>query len=365
MIRLKNQFFIFLLISIVVSSCKGQQINRNLNKDSVRLAPISNYSKLIKTQGTDKYQNLHCSLQDKEGNLWFGTTGEGVYLFDGKEFTQFTVKDGLSNNKIWSILEDSSGKIWFGTDNGISQYDGKKFKKISLNVPIINNIVTNIPQSGIISVWSMHQDKTGTIWFGTSQDLYCYDGKSFSRFLDRKNITNEQQLNLKWIQCFLEDSSGNIWMGSGPIAEEGVIRFDGKSLFASKPNNDGWIRYMVKDQNGHIWFSGRQNGVFTYDGKTFKDFTEKINIGSAIYADNSGNIWFDGGEKINTIESNGGIWRYDGTTFKNFNENDGMSNNSVWTVLQDRQGIMWFGTRNCGLYSFDGRRYTSYSNDKL
>src|SRR5690606_4819149 len=98
-------------------------------------------------------------------------------------------------------------------------------------IPIVLNNPNGFgtPQSSVNSVWSIMQDKNETIWFGTSQDLYCYDGKSFSRFLDKNNVTNNQNLQLKWIQCFLEDSDGTIWMGSGPIADEGVIRFDGKS----------------------------------------------------------------------------------------------------------------------------------------
>src|SRR4051812_18718400 len=75
--------------------------------------------KLVKTQNTNQYANVHCGLQDKVGNLWFGTTGEGVYRYDGKSFTNFTAKDGLGNNNIWCILEDKTGDIWFGTRSGI------------------------------------------------------------------------------------------------------------------------------------------------------------------------------------------------------------------------------------------------------
>lgn len=320
----------------------------------------SKQSKLKKTQGSNEHQNIHCSLQDKEGNLWFGTTGEGVYRYDGKEFTQFTEKDGLSNNSVWSILEDATGKIWFGTDDGISCFDGGVISKVPivLTNPIGFSEDTSFRKN---AVWSLFQDKSGIIWFGTSKDLYCYDGKSFSRFLDRSNISNDQQLQLKWIQCFLEDSNGNIWMGSGPIAEEGVIRFDGKSITSSKPNGDGWIRYMVKDKSGHIWFSGRHNGVFRYDGQSFIKFTEKVNIGSAIFNDKNGTIWFDGGEKINSIESIDGLWRYNGKTFENFTTKDGMGKNSVWNMLEDKAGDIWIGTRNCGLYQYDGKNFISFS----
>lgn len=360
MIKFKSKIFSLLLVSIFFTSCNGQTKTEQPNKTVVeQLSFTSKNTKLTKTQGTTEHQNVHCSLQDKDGNLWFGTTGEGVYRYDGKEFTQFTVQDGLSNNEIWSILEDKSGNIWFGTDDGISRYDGKTISKIPIVLNNPNGFGT--PQSGINSVWSMMQDKNETIWFGTSQDLYCYDGKLFSRFLDKKNISNNQNLQLKWIQCFLEDSDGTIWIGSGPIADEGVIRFDGKSITSSKPNGDGWIRYMVKDKNGHIWFSGRHNGVFRYDGQKFEKFTEKENIGSAIFKDKTGNIWFDGGEKINSIESIDGLWRYDGQTFENFTTKDGLGKNSVWNILEDRNGNIWIGTRNCGLYRYNEQTFETFS----
>ncbi|HWY33947.1 MAG TPA: two-component regulator propeller domain-containing protein, partial [Nitrosopumilaceae archaeon] len=89
-------------------------------------------SKLIRILGTSEYNNVGCGLQDKAGNLWFGTKGEGLYCYDGKSFTNFTEKDGLSSNFIWSALEDDTGKLWFGTADGISCYDGKKFTVISI-----------------------------------------------------------------------------------------------------------------------------------------------------------------------------------------------------------------------------------------
>ena len=57
-------------------------------------------------------------LEDKRGNLWFGTYGGGVSKYDGKCFTNFTEKEGLINNVVLSILEDKWGNLWFGTYGG-------------------------------------------------------------------------------------------------------------------------------------------------------------------------------------------------------------------------------------------------------
>ena len=362
MYKPKNLIFTLLLVSVFFTSCNGQIKSIRPNETVIEQQSFTNKNtKLTKTQGTTEHQNVHCSLQDKNGNLWFGTTGEGVYRYDGKEFTQFTQKDGLSNNSIWSISEDKSGNIWFGTDDGVSRYDGKNISKIPFVISSLSSLGMSTPQSGKISVGSIFQDKRGIIWFGTSEDLYCYDGKLFSRFLDKGNILNNQNLKLKWIQCFLEDSKGIIWMGSGPIAMEGIIQFDGKSITGSKPNEDGWIRYIVEDKNKKLWFGGRSNGNFIYDGKNFTRYTEKVRIGNPILADKSGNVWFTGEERISTVESEEGIWCYDGKTFKNFNTHDGLSKYFVWSMLASSNGNIWIGTRNCGLYRYDGETFTAFS----
>ncbi|MCK4989121.1 MAG: hypothetical protein KAS29_01495, partial [Bacteroidales bacterium] len=55
------------------------------------------------------------------GNLWFGTNGVGVCKYNGETFTTFTQKEGLSDNFITSILEDSNNNIWVGTHNGLNR----------------------------------------------------------------------------------------------------------------------------------------------------------------------------------------------------------------------------------------------------
>jgi hypothetical protein len=93
MCKLKNPIFSLLLVSIFFTYCDGQTTNKQINETVVEQPSFtSKNTKLTKTQATTVHQNVHCSLQDKDGNIWFGTTGEGVYRYDGKEFNQFKKK---------------------------------------------------------------------------------------------------------------------------------------------------------------------------------------------------------------------------------------------------------------------------------
>ncbi len=376
-----NPIYSLLLVVCFFTSCNGQT---KTQADSVNatMTTIVGQPKMIRTQGTD-YTQVGCGFQDKEGNLWFGTLNEGVYRYDGNSFTQFTKKDGLSDNGVNAITEDKAGNILFGTDSGISKYDGKSFTSFTNNKDIRNK-----------QIKSLLKDKDGNIWFGTiGNGIYRYNGTTLDNYLNN----NDQQFNLgntnQLILDMLQDKSGNLWFSSWNGG--GVWRYDGKSFKNFLPaaqyyqtNEDGrninmktneslnslpqinpiqqetisddMIFSMTEDKKGNIWFATRRHGACRYDGKSFTSFRENegfVSYGiSSILEDKKGNMWFTTGKN--------GVWCYDGKTFKNFTEKDGLVNNSVWFVLEDKRGNLWFGTRGFGLSHYDGKTFTTFSDYK-
>lgn len=353
---------LFLSFPLEFTHCNGQ----------VKAIAHSN-PKLLKTQGSNEYANIHCAIQDKAGNLWFGTTGEGVYRYDGKLFTQFTVEDGLSNNTVWSVAEDKTGNIWLGTDDGISVYDGQTMRSVPIDVADGNRLfLSQTPNAASekTEVWSIMQDKNGTIWFGTSQDLYCYNGKSFSRFLDDKRIVNKDSLRLKMIDCMLEDKNGNIWFASGMLpGSEGICCFNPETgeLTSQKPYGNGWIRSIIEDKAGTLYIVTRLNGACRYDStsRSFINFTEKAGIDNTgittMFSDRSGNLWFATELGSGQLGEDGGVWLFDGKSFARFTTKDGLVHNGVWSIVEDQSGNLWFGTRNLGLCRFDGKTFYRFS----
>jgi ligand-binding sensor domain-containing protein len=223
----------------------------------------ANFSFFKVLQGL-KHNNISCMLQDKTGNLWFGTDG-GVCRYDGKSFTNFTDKEGLANNVVFSILEDKTGNLWFGTGGGVCRYDGncvddiinethlyqhnqhdlKKNKK-----DLVKSFTNFTEKEGLSNnfVFSILEDKTGNLWFGTYGGVCRYDGKSFTNFTDKEGLANNYVLSI------LEDKTGNLWFGTNG---GGVSRYDGKS-FTNFTDKEGLANNVVlnllQDKEGNIWF---------------------------------------------------------------------------------------------------------------
>ena len=65
---------------------------------------------------------------DKEGNLWFGTKGGGISVFDGNKWTSYTTDNGLNSNNILCLTVDNQGVVWIGTDDGVASFTGGNFK---------------------------------------------------------------------------------------------------------------------------------------------------------------------------------------------------------------------------------------------
>lgn len=350
------------LLIALIASCSGQVNSGN--------QPL-----LVRTQGVAS-GNITAELQDRDGNLWFSTGGEGVYRFDGTSFTNFTTKDGLCDNHTSTIIQVKDGNILIGTKAGICTYDGKSFSSYFETDSLKNLRIT-----------TLLEDRDGHIWFGAlNSGVYRFDGKNVMNFLNKDdhpfNLGNHYQL----IMDILQDQNGNLWFSSWNGG--GVWRYDGNSFINFLPskeyyqsNEDGrtidstpivekqvslsqnniqddMIFSISEDKNGNLWFATRRHGASRYDGNTFTRFGENdafVNYGVySILEDKKGNLWF-------STDKNG-VFVYDGKTFKNYTTADGLVNNSVFSMLEDIDGNLWFGTRGFGLSRFDGNTFTTFSN---
>ena len=338
---LKIRILSFVVFFVTLTSC-GRKIEKDSTNENLGNIISVNSELLINSQSLNEGDNVHCGLEDMAGNLWFGTTADGIFKYDGNSFKQYTEKDGLNSNTIWSIFQDKSGVIWIGTDAGICRYQNKVFTKID---------VTQLSdtKTGKYDVWSIMQDKSGILWFATGIGVYIYDGKSFNPF----DVGTASGIECKFsVEEILEDKYGNFWFGGR--CNPGVYMYNGKSIIHIKPNGEDWVWPVLQDKQDNIWFSSWK-GAYRYDGESFKTFTKKEGLTGDMIAriieDKKGNLWFGGN----------GLSRFDGKSFINFSSEDGLTNTSIWTILEDKTGNFWIGTRETGLYLYDGKSFTKYS----
>jgi ligand-binding sensor domain-containing protein/serine phosphatase RsbU (regulator of sigma subunit) len=284
--------------------------------------------------------NVRALIQDRGGDLWVATDGDGVSRYDGEDFSNFSTEDGLANNFVRAILEDRNGDLWFATGTGVCRYDGKSFKKaLNVKARLVNNFATSI-----------FEDREGNLWFGTIGGVSKYDGKKF------ENFTTEDGLVDDYVWVILEDVEGNLWFGTNG----GVSRYDGTKFENFTTKNglaDDSVKAILEDSEGNLWF-GTDGGVSRYDGKKFKNFTTEDGLPHNnvrfLLRDIEGNLWFG------TV---GGISKYGGKEFENFTSRDGLVGDHVSAICEDREGNLWFGTWGHGISKYDSR-IRHYLKDK-
>ena len=272
-----------------------------------------------------------------DGLLWFGTE-YGVSRYDGKEFVTFTAEDGLAGNIVYAIHHAPDDTMWFGTwDGGVSCYDGKEFVTFTTEDGLANNRVVAI-----------NNTLDGVMWFGTWGDgVSRYDGKKFVTFTAKDGLASN------WIHDIYCAPDGVIWFATSG----GVSRYDGKKFITltaedGLANNFVWSIYGAPD--GVMWFA-TLSGVSQYDGKKFVTLTTKDGLAHnevfAIHRAPDDTMWFT---------TRDGVSQYDGKTFVTLTTADGLANNSVRSIHRASDGTMWFGTRG-GVSQYDEKELTNFT----
>lgn len=289
--------------------------------------------------------------EDLNGNYWIATEGQGVFKFDGEHFKQYTQKDGLNSNYVWTIQQDRTGNLWFGTSEGISFYNGMFFVDYTKNA-----------HAGMKSCSASYIDKQGNIWFGTQAGVYKINSLKLQYIpLPRQNADQEKSAREYTVYSIYQDANDVFWFGT---EFKGVCRYDGKnfSYIHEKGLDRGAVRSIMADKNGILWFGNNGSGLFRYDGKNLTNISLDNGVGNpkgekacvyspgtlarvwSITEDKLGKLW------IATIDA--GIWTYDGKQLKNYTKNDGLSSLGQQIIFKDKKNKLWFGSNDGSILEF-------------
>lgn len=307
--------------------------------------------------------NIRSVFQDSKGNFWFGTNSAGVYRYNQKSLIQFTVKEGLADNQVVHIQEDDSSNIWFSSGNfKITRFDGEGFFQPQYKVLKEKNKETLYDYS--------KQD----LWFYGGDGVFC--GRTDSlfylpfTFLDSSsNLAVPFQLSATSVYCMLKDNQGNLWFGTQAA---GVCKFDGKSFtwYTELGLAGPAVLGIYQDTKGKLWFGNNGNGLFCWDGSHLRNISSERGLGfseftknglndtpnlARVYAineDKEGNIW------VGTVDS--GVWKLNDHSVKHYSQEDGLPSNAINTIYKDMSGELWYGTDEHGVYTFNGATFKKF-----
>lgn len=298
--------------------------------------------------------NVRCILQDRSGFMWFGTQ-DGLNRYDGYEFVKFKWDPNDSNsipgNLISSLIEDNKGNIWIGTMGGLAVYN-----RFENGLKRIKNKRNEISPANISSIY---KSKNGSLWISDySLGLFNYNPikDEFTVFLSDSLFTEGLEDNT--ITAVVEDKKMNVWIGS---FTKGLICYNplSKSYTKFKENKNGLssnsITALCIDEE--YLYIGTMNGfnvlntgtgVFeVYNKQSNNSGTISSNHILSIYKDISGNIW------IGT--ENGGLNLFDKKTKRFFHlkndtsKNTGITDNTIYSIFRDKSDNLWLGTSSSGL----------------
>ncbi|HPJ47169.1 MAG TPA: two-component regulator propeller domain-containing protein [Tenuifilaceae bacterium] len=312
------------------------------------------------------HNNVYSILQDSLGYMWFGTQ-DGLNRYDGKTITVFrndpTNPNSIATANFGKIHQDRKGNYWFGTfGGGVDVYNPKtnELKNYSYNPNNINSISNN-------QVLFIFEDNQSRIWIGTPDgglNLFISENKSFKRF--QHNPLNPKSLSSKRAKCMCQTPDGILWIGT----DNGLNKLNEKensfSHYKFDPKNTkgiggSIIQNMIANEDGTIWIVLRDGGLnlFNPQNGEFTKFTKdpanpnslNDNKADCILKDSYGNIW------VGTYE--GGLNKFDpvSKTFTHYTNNpslsESISSNRIECLYEDNSQILWIGTRGGGISKLD------------
>lgn len=349
--------FLFYITGILIVSCSSfpESGDQTVNHRQTALdAPIAEYVVSI--------------FEDTKGNLWFGTVGSGMAMYNGNELVYYTTAEGLPDNTTTDFVEDAQGHLWIATHNGLSKYDGHSFKNYMVNDGLADNRVSEL-----------FIDSKGMLWIGTWAGVSQFKDSEISKFeIPYPNIEKYPHSSMQdWVTEITEDPSGNIWIGRDGY---GACRYDGTN-FTHYTKSEGLTSNSVQeihiDHLGNTWFGYRitesdhpdpkqrngKGGVSLFEGNLVNQMTLEQGLDEfetfAITQGKGTTIWFGANKH--------GVYKYDDQGLALFHKTDRADlmpyGYGVQSILEDSKGNVWIGLSG-GLFRLEGDSIKHISKNK-
>lgn len=317
--------------------------------------------------------NVFCLTVARDKALWVGMEGGGLIRYRDGAFHSFSIGDGLTNAFVRVIYEDSQGRIWVGTDNGLFHVSGDRLQRM--------DATADIPA---MAVHAIHEDGRGQLWVGGSRLLRLTENGAAEYNLGGESSQNR-------VKSITTTRDGTVWVGT----VSGLQRMmPGATSFEPVREIKGTVRVLREMSDGTLWIGTIGHGLLTYRDHQFSAFTTTDPLPSNtvlnLFEDVEKNVWIgtQGGmlrliqTPVRTVrlpnasdsdaetvyqDRNGDLWVAAVELFRVHNGRaypyrfPGISGVRVRNVFRDREGALWVGTEGRGAYRQIGSQTVHYS----
>ncbi|HET7838960.1 MAG TPA: two-component regulator propeller domain-containing protein, partial [Rectinemataceae bacterium] len=313
--------------------------------------------------GSLSHDVVYSILRDSSGELWFGTNGGGIDKLSRARRSYGALEasaQAFPKGKVYAIDLDSRGELWVGVYNGGIAVRSKEtgawrsYRKSPGRPRSLPNDIVNF----------IHEDRFGRMWAGTNDGLARLDPRRGDFDVYRPGPDKARSLSSEVIYAMAEDPEGALWIGT---FRSGLDRLDPVTgtvtHFPHDPNepsslSDNLVFALEYDSRGRLWV-GTNNGLNRLTEKGFVrylyDPAKRAGISNdsirTIFRDSLGVLWFG--------TAGGGLMRYEPETdsFMTYTKKEGLPSNTVVRILEDSQGELWIATQS-GLAIYDRKTGT-------
>lgn len=302
--------------------------------------------------------------QDSHGFIWMGTPN-GLNRYDGYRIRQFQSRPNdsttLSAGSVLATLHDSRKNLWIGTFSGLSRYDERLDRFVRINMPVKNSVV----------FYTLYEDNQGRIWAGTDYGLFFIDPAQ-PQLLQPLLLPGQQHIDQQWIvRALLQDRKGQLWIGTTtgllqmkqPGTTSDIVHHKHQPADPASISAD-FVTTIAEDRYGKLWIGTHSNGLNAFDAtrNTFTRFLHSAapsiisNTIRKVLIDKQGQLWIGTQDGLSILDETG-------RHLQSYQQSDtdpaSLSHNSVHSLFQDKSENIWIGTW------FGGINYTYAVNTRF
>lgn len=284
-------------------------------------------------------------------------------------FRHVSLEQGLSQSMVFCILQDSSGFMWFGTQDGLNKYDGYEFQVYRPDPENPRSISNN-------NISTLFEDSKGQLWIGTNGGGLNRFNREMEEFVHyRNNPDDAASISNDSVLVIFEDNNGNLWVGT----QDGLNKYnpdtDSFTIYRNNPDDpaslsSNGVLSIFQDRGGTLWF-GTFDGLNKFNPQgTFTRYQTQLGylnglisgVIISVFEDHSGEFWVGTGAGLHRMNRETGEFR---AYLHNPGTPGSLSHNTIRTIYEDHAGVLWLATMGGGLNVFDRRReqFRHYRHD--